>query len=72
MTNQAKRELTLEEWVGGLPEGHRARVELAEIERENEALREGIRNAMNELDALGMWDILDAPLEEQDDDLEDG
>ena len=35
--NQAKREVTLEEWVNGLPEGHRARVELAALKRENDA-----------------------------------
>ena len=33
MSNQAKRELMLEEWVNGLPEGHRARVELAALKR---------------------------------------
>ena len=38
MSNQAKRELMLEEWVNGLPEGHRARVELAALKRENKQL----------------------------------
>ena len=40
MSEQAKRELTLEEWVNGLPEGHRARVELTALKRENRVFRQ--------------------------------
>ena len=34
MSNQAQREMTLEQWVEGLPPGHRARSELAALKRE--------------------------------------
>ena len=66
MTNQAKRELTLEEWVGGLPEGHRARVELAAL-KEYATHKPGCYENSNAC-ICG----LDALLEEQCDDLEDG
>jgi len=39
MSEQAYKEMTLEDWVGGLPEGHVARVELATLKKRNEELR---------------------------------
>lgn len=39
MSNIPQREMTLEEWVNGLPDGHRARKELAQLESEHKMLR---------------------------------
>ena len=65
MSNQAKRELTLEEWVGGLPPSHRARSELAALKRQlehygkrSDALRDFIRDQGWETEAWGC-DIYD-------------
>jgi len=47
MGNQAKREMTLDQWVGGLPEGHGARVELTALKRENEAIKNLVVGRVN-------------------------
>ena len=48
MSDIPARELTLEEWVGGLPDGHRARKELAKLETELSDIKESHRIVMDE------------------------
>ena len=45
MSEQAGREMTLEEWVDRLPPEHRAKNELAALKRENK----GMKKLLNEM-----------------------